>query len=271
MLKTRTITAAVLIVAFIAALFLSSSALFALIVAFVVAAAAWEWSRLCGVVHEHFQTAFAALVGILSLIALYLPYDPVFMRWLLLLGFVYWLVVLFMLYLVPVKHPVTQSDGVALLGGIFILLIAAIAIQYLRGYAPKASAWLLLYALSIVWTMDTGAYFAGKRFGKTRLAPLISPGKTWEGVFGGLIATLLVMLVVLLVADWATGDRLKLIAATVLTAAASVFGDLYESRMKRSAGRKDSSAMLPGHGGVLDRIDGVLSAIPVFAFVWAWL
>ena len=271
MLKTRTITAAVLIVAFIADLFLSSFALFALILSFVVAAAAWEWSRLCGVLNEHFQTAFAALVGLLSLIALYLPYDPFFVRWLFLLGFVYWLVVFFMLYLAPVKSRVTTIDSAALLGGMFILVIAAIAIQYLRSYAPQGSAWLLLYALSVVWTMDTGAYFAGKRFGKTRLAPLISPGKTWEGVVGGLVAAALVMFVIVLFADWAADNRLKLVVATVLTAAASVFGDLYESRMKRAADRKDSSAMLPGHGGVLDRIDGVLSAIPVFAFVWAWL
>ena len=119
--------------------------------------------------------------------------------------------------------------------------------------------------------MDIGAYFSGKRFGKTRLAPQISPGKTREGVMGGLLATAIVMLLVIISADFAQDNRLKLILATALAAFASVIGDLAESRVKRAAEMKDSSNLLPGHGGVLDRIDSVLAAVPVFAFTWAWL
>ncbi|MFK8078637.1 MAG: phosphatidate cytidylyltransferase, partial [Granulosicoccus sp.] len=125
--------------------------------------------------------------------------------------------------------------------------------------------------LSIVWLMDIGAYFSGRRFGKNKLAPAISPGKTWEGVYGGLAVTGLVLLFILVFAPFAADNRFKLIIATVLAACASVLGDLYESRIKRAADMKDSSQMLPGHGGVLDRIDGVLAALPVFAFVWVWL
>ena len=97
---------------------------------------------------------------------------------------------------------------------------------------------------------------------------VISPGKSWEGVYGGLVAAACLLIVVILFVDW---PWMRLALATVGAAAASVIGDLYESRVKRAAGRKDSSQMLPGHGGVLDRLDGVLAAIPVFAFFWSWM
>lgn len=271
MLKTRIITAAVLLVAFAADLFLANFQVFALVLGFVVAGAAWEWSRLCQVQNETMQTVFAALVGVLALVFLYIPYDESMMRWALLMGFLYWLTVPVGFYMTPKLERFSDMQAPLLALGVFVMIVAAIAIQYLRSHAPQASSYLLLYALSIVWVMDIGAYFSGKRFGQNKLAPQISPGKTWEGVYGGLFATFLVMVVVLVSAEFAEGNALKLILATTLAAAISVIGDLAESRIKRAADMKDSSQMLPGHGGVLDRIDGVLSAIPMFAFVWAWL
>ncbi len=270
MLQTRIITAAVLLIIFAADLFLASVHVFALILGFIVAAAAWEWSRLCQVHNEHLQTAFAALVGLLALIFLYIPYDQSFMRWMLLAGFLYWLSIPVSFYMVPKLQRFASVQTSLLLLGVFTMLVTAVAIQYLRTYAPAASSYLLLYALCIIWIMDIGAFFSGRRFGKSKLAPLISPGKTWEGVYGGAALTLLFMLLVMLFADFANGNVLKLLVATVLAAGASVVGDLAESRIKRAADMKDSSSMLPGHGGVLDRIDGVLAAMPVFAFVWVW-
>lgn len=271
MLKTRIITAAILLVGFCVDLFFASVDVFALVLAFVVAAAAWEWSRLCGVVNEHVQTAYASVVGLIILIGLYVPYGALWTQWLLLSGFLFWVAVPAVFYISP-KHDSIKAPDVTLLGlGFWVFLVTAVSIQYLRSMAPHSSVWLLLYAFAIIWVMDSGAYFSGKRFGKNKLAPQISPGKTWEGVFGGLLATTLLMIIVLLFADWASDDRIKLVVATVLAAASSVIGDLYESRIKRAADMKDSSQMLPGHGGVLDRIDGVLAAMPVFAFVWAWL
>jgi len=149
--------------------------------------------------------------------------------------------------------------------------IAALAMQYLRSYAPGASAWLLLYPLSVVWVMDIGAYFAGRKYGKRKLAPLISPGKSWEGVYGGLACSFVLFLIVLLIGPFPDGKGFTLFIATIFAAGASVLGDLFESRMKRAANRKDSSQLLPGHGGVLDRIDGVIAAMPVFAFFWVWM
>lgn len=271
MLKTRIITAFVLVTGFAVDLFLASFDVFALTLSFVVAAAAWELSRLSGVGNESAQTAYAAVVGLLVLIALYIPYNPAVMQWLLLLGLLYWLSAFAVLYIAPKKTPVTDADALQLCLGVFVVLVAAVAVQYLRSFADQGSPWLLLYALAVIWVMDIGAYFSGRRFGKVQLAPLISPGKTWEGVYGGLGSTAILMVLILLFVDWASENWLKVIVATTLAAVASVVGDLYESRSKRAANKKDSSRLLPGHGGVLDRIDGVLAAIPVFAFAWAWL
>ena len=271
MLKTRVITAAVLLVLFCLDLFYASNEVFALVLAFIVAAGAWEWSRLSGVHNEHAQTAYAVAVSLLALLCLYLPQSDSFIRWVMLAGFLFWGGALAAFYMQPVLAPVRQASSMLLAVGVVVLVIASLAIQYLRSYAPQASVWLLLYAFVIIWCMDIGAYFSGRRFGKRKLAPLISPGKSWEGVYGGLAVTAVLLLLVLIIPDWPAGSRGPLLLATVLAAVASVVGDLFESRMKRASGFKDSSQLLPGHGGVLDRLDGVLAGIPMFAFIWAWL
>lgn len=271
MLKTRIITGVILLVLFATDLFFASVDVFALSLSFVVAASAWEWGRMCGIKDETVQTAFAAIVGLLALIILYLPYNVDATRWIFLVGFLFWASVPAMFYLAPRLEPITSIREMLLLTGVFIFIVSVLAIQDLRSFMPAASSSLLFFAMSIVWLMDIGAYFSGRRFGSNKLAPAISPGKTWEGVYGGLAVTAAVLLVVLIVAPWAPDNRLKLVIATLLAAGASVIGDLYESRIKRAANMKDSSQLLPGHGGVLDRIDGVLAALPVFAFAWVWL
>jgi len=260
-----------MLVVFALLLSFASASVFAYVLALVVAAAAWEWSRLCGVTHEHAQTAFAVVVGAIALICLFTPFVGSAVAWVLLAGLLFWLSVPVQFYLSPVLAPVTKPSVVWLLVGVLALPIAAIAIQYLRSHAPEHSSWLLLYALAVVWVMDIGAYFSGRRFGKKKLAPLISPGKSWEGVYGGLAATALLFILVLIIGNWPEGTGFRLALATLFAAAASVIGDLFESRLKRAAGMKDSSQLLPGHGGVLDRIDGVIAALPVFAFFWAWM
>jgi len=209
MLKTRIITAAVLLVLFSLDLFLASIDVFALVLALVVAAAAWEWSRLGGIQHEHAQTAYATIVGLLALVCLYLPQSDALIRWVMLLGFIFWGSALAAFYLAPTLAATHRASNRLLLTGAGVLIITALAMQYLRSYAPLASAGLLLYALSIVWCMDIGAYFSGRRYGKRKLAPSISPGKSWEGVYGGLAVTALLLLVVLLAFDcWRQPHRL---------------------------------------------------------------
>jgi phosphatidate cytidylyltransferase len=118
--------------------------------------------------------------------------------------------------------------------------------------------------LTLVWLADIGAYFSGRKFGKRKLAPSISPGKTWEGVYGGVLVNLIwILLVFWLIDGWGIG-LLPFVLIGVATVAISVVGDLFESVLKREAGVKDSGQLLPGHGGVLDRIDSVIAATPVF-------
>ena len=128
-----------------------------------------------------------------------------------------------------------------------------------------------LFALVLIWAADSGAYFVGSKFGKHKLAPAISPGKTWEGVVGGMAAAMLLAVLVLkgLGLSWSALPALALL--TAITAGISVVGDLFESLMKRHAGLKDSGTIFPGHGGVMDRIDSLLAALPVFVVGKSWL
>ena len=271
MLKTRIITATVMLLAFLTALFAASISVFALLLAAVVAASAWEWSRLCGVRDEPVQTAYAAGIGLLALIFLYLPQSGSFIQWMMLIGFLFWLIVPAIFFLKPVHDPIVSPNTVLLMTGPLVFIVCVLGVQYLRSHDVAASPWLLLYALATVWCMDIGAYFAGRQFGQNKLAPSISPGKTWEGVVGGLGVAFVFFLLSLLLGNWPEGTGFKLFIATVLATAVSVIGDLYESRIKRAANMKDSSQLLPGHGGVLDRIDSLLAAVPVFTFLWVWL
>jgi phosphatidate cytidylyltransferase len=157
---------------------------------------------------------------------------------------------------------------VRLVIGLLILLPAWQGLMLFKQW-PEANG-LILAVMVLVWVADIGAYFSGRRFGKNKLAPQVSPGKSWEGVFGGLAASLLVTLAVGLTRDWSGSALLIAIAGAAVVVLISVVGDLTESMFKRQAGLKDSSNLLPGHGGVLDRIDSLTAAIPVFA-VLLWL
>ena len=122
----------------------------------------------------------------------------------------------------------------------------------------------MIYLLTLVWVADIGAYFSGRRYGRHKLAPGISPGKTWEGVAGGLVLNALWISLVFLLSDGWGISYLSFLVLGLITSAISVVGDLYESILKREAGLKDSGKLLPGHGGVLDRIDSIIAATPVF-------
>jgi phosphatidate cytidylyltransferase len=133
-----------------------------------------------------------------------------------------------------------------------------------------ASAWWLMYLFGLVWGADTGAYFAGRAFGKHKLAPHVSPGKTLEGFLGGLALTMAMAVAVAICRDLNSLRLAAFLGLSLLTVLASVLGDLFESMVKRHAGIKDSGTIFPGHGGALDRIDSLTAAAPVFALGW-WL
>jgi len=181
-----------------------------------------------------------------------------------LLGAIIWTGILLYLFVYRFsgKLNIVVRIGYFLLG-VLLLWICAHGLLFLfRSF--DAGGWILLYLLTLVWIADIGAYFSGRRFGKNKLAPGISPGKTWEGVAGGLIANLLwILLIYYFSGGWGM-SLVWFITAGLATSAISVVGDLFESILKREAGAKDSSKLLPGHGGVLDRIDSVIAASPVF-------
>jgi len=152
--------------------------------------------------------------------------------------------------------------------GLLILLPAWQGLVFIK-QLPLGN-WLIMAVMVLVWGADIGAYFSGKAFGKRKLAPQVSPGKSWEGVYGGLALSLVITAVVGLVRDWTLGQMILGLLGAAIVVFISVVGDLTESMFKRQSGIKDSSNLLPGHGGVLDRIDSLTAAIPVFA-VLLWM
>jgi phosphatidate cytidylyltransferase len=172
----------------------------------------------------------------------------------------WWILALVWTFFFPTPIP----GFVRWLSGMLVLVPLFLALVILYNAAPE----LLLFALLIVWVADTGAYFAGKAMGRVKLAPAISPGKTWEGVIGGLLA---VVVLTVLRSTWADTDLAVFIPFCLAVAAISIVGDLTVSMFKRTAGLKDSGSLFPGHGGVLDRIDSVAAAAPLFALGLGWV
>jgi len=265
MLKQRIITALVLLPFALGGFFLLDGGLFALFIGAVVSLGAWEWARLAGFTAQVQRVAYAALVAVL-LFALYLL--PALAPWVLSLGVLWWALATLLVLGYPASSRYWAQAPVRLLIGLLILLPAWQGLVLFKQW-PEAN-WLILAVMVLVWGADIGAYFSGRRFGRRKLAPRVSPGKSWEGVFGGLLATLLICLLVGLYRGWSTLDLFLALAGTAVVVLVSVVGDLTESMFKRQSGVKDSSNLLPGHGGVLDRIDSLTAAIPLFAAL-LWL
>lgn len=188
--------------------------------------------------------------------------NPLVIYWQSLAGLVLWILITFGLIAYRHSGRLPLLARVLLLGlGLDLLWICLHGLIYLHNvYGGE----MLLYMFSLVWIADIGAYFSGRRFGKNKLAPTISPGKTREGLYGGLAANLIwISCIYQLSSGWGFG-LLEFFLISVATSLISVVGDLFESVLKREAGVKDSGKLLPGHGGVLDRIDSVIAASPVF-------
>jgi len=266
-LATRVATGIVLVVAILAALFLLPTAAFGVVVLLIVLAGAHEWAKLIGMakgarvlfvaatlaagaallafgVARGFAGAVLVACGLATLLWITIGVPSVLRNW------------------QPASGPARAAFAFVALEGAFVAIVA------LQARSP----WLALGAMAIVWIADTAAYFAGRRFGRHKLAPQISPGKTWEGAYGAVIGVVVYAIVLLPLASrapWTRGVDAVSIAAWVAFAIAltalSIVGDLHESLLKRRAGVKDSGAILPGHGGVLDRTDALLAAMPPIA------
>lgn len=272
MLLTRVITAVVILLVLVGMLFFASPMVWALFVVAVALLACWEWSRMSAL-GRGAQSAYLIASGVIGA-ALWLAYaqadEGAFMAaatTAFLFATLFWIVAA-PLWLARKARP---SPLVRAIAGWLVVWPTWFAFVVLR----DASPWLLLAIAALVWVADIAAYFAGRRFGRHKLAPEVSPGKTWEGVAGALVGVAIYGGVLCEIAEhWATPFSalfepawgLPAIAAMLGLTAVSVVGDLFESWMKRGAGLKDSSALLPGHGGLLDRIDALSSTLPVAAF-----
>lgn len=272
MLRTRVITALVLLAILLLVLYSKSFIFFSLVTSAFFAAAAWESFRL----FQNRQPLFGAFIWTVAFAFVVFQGDVSGAT--LLFGLC---VAIWALRLVPslgLGLPALEGFGNRLLNGIYGIAILGcfLAIVVLFQYSPL----YLLSVMAIVWVADIGAYFAGKAFGKHKLAPSISPGKSWEGAVGGWIAVMLIAgastMHPLLVDTFATRVQahwggIGFIVVMTLMVAASIVGDLFESQLKRRAGMKDSSNLLPGHGGVLDRVDALIPTLPLAVLVGSWL
>jgi phosphatidate cytidylyltransferase len=243
-------TAAVLLAGLLAAMFLLPKIVFAVLIALVVALAAFEWARLCGL-QRGGGLVYAVFAGIGMLSLLFHEGN----RAVLAAATVFWILV------VPAwlwRGARAGDKGALAVAGFAVLLPAGVAMALLEPLA-------VLLVLALVWIADTAAYFVGRAWGRRKLAPSISPGKTWEGAAGGLggaLAYAIICGTLIEGTNW-----VPYLAAAALIAALSVVGDLFESALKRQAGAKDSGTLLPGHGGILDRIDSITAALPVAALL----
>lgn len=266
MLKQRIITAVILAPLAIAGFVLLEGGWFALFIGAVVTLGAWEWARLAGETRQTGRVIYALVFAVL-LLGLYwanLPAPLFFFP-----ALIWWLFAAVMVVRYPRGSELWAGSMLPRIFGLLILLPAWYGLIWLREAAN--GLWLIMALMVLVWAADIGAYFAGKTWGKRKLMPNVSPGKTIEGFLGGLVFTQLLMLVVVLYLGWSLGSVLLALLGAALVVAFSVVGDLTESLFKRDQGLKDSSSLLPGHGGVLDRIDSLTAAIPVFALCWLLL
>ncbi|PWW14330.1 MULTISPECIES: phosphatidate cytidylyltransferase [Pseudidiomarina] len=285
MLKQRLLTALVLIPVALYAVFALPLTGFAVAVLILMTAGAWEWAPLMGVTKRLGRIAYTLSVSvILAALMWWVPVDQVWQQGelaqplyiLIVLGCAWWVLALVLILNYPRSRRVwSRTRSIVGVFGWLTLVPAWAGMLAIRSlnYAeqPLFGGFAVLFVLLLVWAADVGAYFAGVRYGRNKLMPAVSPGKTMEGLLGGITLAFVVMMVV---AHW-----LKLPAeqfagyylAGLVTVVASVFGDLNESMFKRCAGVKDSGSLLPGHGGILDRIDSLTAALPVFALAYLLL
>jgi phosphatidate cytidylyltransferase len=227
------------------------------LVTVLVLIGAWEWAAFIGNGSAAARAGFTVVVAGLLIGSLFF-YTPEFVRLALTVAMLWWVGALLWICLAPARvSPVSAA-----IAGVLALVPCWLALVYIT-FTTNSTHWVL-FTLALVWAADTGAFFAGRWLGRVPLAPRVSPKKTWEGVFGGMLMS---GLVAWLAATFVFSvDVWPFVAICVAVAAVSIVGDLTESMLKRAVGLKDSGSVFPGHGGMLDRIDSVTAAAPALVF-----
>ncbi len=259
MLKQRVLTALALVAVLLVVMLGLPPIATVLLITLLVLVGAWEWAAFIGNGSNSARVAFTLAIG-LSLAGCFYLYAnvPGTVHVVMTAAMVWWMVAFFWVCLAPARvHPLAAG-----LAGLLALVPCWLALAYVT-LTTQSTSWVL-FTLALVWAADTGAFFAGRWFGRVPLAPRVSPKKTWEGVFGGMLASALVA--------WVAGrylfsvDVWPFVVTCIAVAALSIVGDLTESMLKRAVGLKDSGTVFPGHGGMLDRIDSVTAAAPALVF-----
>ena len=258
MLKYRIITAAILVPITLIVLFYLPPLAFFIMTSIVMFGAAWEWTGLMGLQEKSKRWLYLLAVMLLMGWALFLPMKIIFIA-----AFVWWIVAIVLIRIYP-ELGGWWGSGYILRGlmGFLVLVPCWVAINFIRN--QNDGIYTLFFLFVLIWGADSAAYFVGKKWGRTKLAPLVSPGKSREGVLGALLFSTLIAVAALYIGQFPTRMWIWAMVLSLITVMFSIVGDLFESMMKRQIGVKDSGSLLPGHGGILDRIDSLTSAAPVF-------
>lgn len=256
-LRKRIVTAVIVVVLFLGVLLFLPPIATVVVLTALVLAGAWEWSAFLRTGSAYARAAYVVLVGLLLPCVWFAAAEPDGLHAVLLAALIWWFIALAWIIFAP-QRVAPWSAGIA---GVLALVPAWLALVRLLGL-PRGAQWVL-FTLLLVWSADIGAYFAGHRFGRIRLAPTVSPGKTWEGVLGGMALSAVVAVAG---SAWFALPLYSFVPLCLAAVAFSIVGDLTESLLKRFAGVKDSGTLFPGHGGVMDRIDSVTGAAPVLFF-----
>lgn len=269
MLKYRLLTTFLIAPFILWAIYALPENLFFLFPLVLVSFAAWEWGAIAGWVKSRQRKIFFVITFLLFLTVIF--FEHFYLNSIVVLvSILWWLICIPLLLSFPfANNNIINSKSVKSFIGIILLLATLVSMVLIRKN-PDHGAEYILYIILMIWFADSGAYFAGRAFGKKKLLPRVSPGKTWEGVAGALVATLGVSYVGLYVLEVPASQSLFFSLVTFVAVIFSIVGDLSESMFKRLVNLKDSGDLIPGHGGMLDRIDSLMSAFPVF-FIGLWL
>jgi phosphatidate cytidylyltransferase len=269
MFKQRVITAVALAAAFLALLLNLSALAFSLVISLLVVIAGWEWSNLMKLSSAVAKAGYLLFLSLSMAAAshwlgLFERFDQARAQQMFQVAVALWAIIFLWIQGYPSSAILWSSRPILGLLGLLLLTFTWAAVASILHH--ESGQWLLLLAIAIIALADIGGYLAGNLLGKHKLAPIISPGKTWEGFAGGMSFQLLLIVgLVIVLPDVVLSSLFILIIPVALY---SVLGDLFESMLKRHSGVKDSSQLLPGHGGVLDRIDGIMAALPLFALLF---
>ncbi|HLB41388.1 MAG TPA: phosphatidate cytidylyltransferase [Gammaproteobacteria bacterium] len=263
MLTQRIFTAAILIPIFLFLLFYLSPTQFLFFTALITLIGAWEWTRLMAIKKLFWRYAYVGLLAYILFSMLFVFAPSVFF-----IAVIGWLLAMILVLCYPASDWMSRNTVCSGFMGMFVLVPCWMAINFIRHY-PQG-IYILLSLFVLIWGADSIAYFVGKTWGKTKLAPQVSPGKTLQGCGGALGFSIIWAFVILYLEQTLWHQWLSVISFALITVVFSIVGDLFESMFKRQVGLKDSGQLLPGHGGLLDRIDSLTAAAPVFALGVMW-